>query len=91
MPTRTCLSCRQQADPQNLHRVRAFRGDLFTSGPSGRSAYVCRATSCISVLGDRKRLERALRTPIQPSALDNIRQEILCNQELWQRQIQSHN
>ena len=68
-PMRTCVACRTTGGKRGLVRVvRLPDGggvelDL-TGKKSGRGAYVCPATACVTLALKKKQLERALKTPV---------------------------
>ncbi len=71
---RRCVSCRRLAPRTELWRVVRLAGsrqvvwDRTDSRRPGRAAYLCPCVPCVTEAQKKRRLERALKTPI-PSTL----------------------
>jgi predicted RNA-binding protein YlxR (DUF448 family) len=67
---RRCVSCRRLLDRSELWRiVRCHDGGVALDKGMGRSAYLCRDRACLEEAKRRKRLQRALRAPVEESLL----------------------
>jgi predicted RNA-binding protein YlxR (DUF448 family) len=84
VPIRTCVACRTSGGKRGLLRVvRLGAGDNAggvvldpTGKMSGRGAYVCPTTDCVSLALKQKKLERSLKTPIAESVADTLRAQV---------------
>lgn len=77
---RRCVSCRVVARKNQFLRVvkEHSTGKLEVNRGMGRSAYLCWSFDCIHQAQKKKRLERALRSPVPPDlyqALEKYVQE----------------
>lgn len=71
---RTCVGCGQQSDKLTLMRiVRTSEGVAFDASgrASGRGAYVC-SSECLEQALKTRRLQRALRCPIEKEDAESI-------------------
>jgi predicted RNA-binding protein YlxR (DUF448 family) len=74
---RRCVACRCLTDRQALWRVvRQAGGGVVLDQGMGRSAYLCRQLSCLEEAQRRRRLQRALRCPVEASLLDTLMQRL---------------
>lgn len=77
VPERTCVGCRAVRPKRELVRVvRTPEGTVEldpTGKRSGRGAYLCRNVACLEAAVQGRRLERALRHPIRPEVVDQVR------------------
>ena len=74
---RRCVSCRQLLDRQQLWRViRLADGGMALDQGMGRSAYLCPQLSCLEEARKRRRLQRALRCPLDERLLDVLMQRL---------------
>ena len=64
---RQCISCRKTYDRINLLKITKDhkQGIIFHKG-MGRSAYICKAKSCCSDSKIKKKLQKALKTFLEP-------------------------
>jgi predicted RNA-binding protein YlxR (DUF448 family) len=75
---RRCVACRQLFDRRQLWRViRLAGGGVALDRGMGRSAYLCPSPACLQEARRRRRLQRALRCPVEDSLLDELEQRLL--------------
>ena len=74
---RRCISCRQNYDRENLFKITKDhrQGIMFHSG-IGRSAYICKSKNCYTDSKIKKKLQKALKTVLNPEFLDIFEKEI---------------
>ena len=74
---RICISCRKTFDRNNLIKITKDhkRGILFQKG-MGRSPYICKAKKCYSDSKIKKKLQKALKTFLDPEFIDIFEKEI---------------
>ena len=74
---RVCISCRQTYDRKNLLKITKDhkRGIIFQNG-MGRSAYICNSKKCYSDSKIKKKLQKALKTFLNPEFFDILEKEI---------------
>ena len=68
---RICISCRKTYDRQNLFKITKDhkQGIIFQKG-MGRSAYICKSKKCYSDSKIKKKLQKALKTSLEPEIID---------------------
>ena len=68
---RICISCRKTYDRKNLFKITKDhnQGIIFQKG-MGRSAYICKSKKCYSDSKIKKKLQKALKTPLEPEIID---------------------
>ena len=68
---RICISCRKAYDRKNLFKITKDhkQGIIFQKG-MGRSAYICKSKICYSDSKIKKKLQKALKTPLDPEIID---------------------
>lgn len=80
-PTRTCMSCNEKKEKQDLLRiVRTPEGKIepdLTGKKNGRGAYICKSEDCLNRVIKSKRLERVLEKEISESVYESIRGVII--------------
>ncbi len=80
-PTRTCMSCNEKKEKQDLLRiVRTVDGNIepdLTGKKNGRGAYICKSEECLNRVIKSKRLERVLEKEISESIYESIRGVII--------------
>lgn len=80
-PTRTCMSCNEKKEKQDLLRiVRTVDGNIepdLTGKKNGRGAYICKSEDCLNRVIKSKRLERVLEKEISPEIYESIRGVII--------------
>ena len=74
---RLCISCRKTYDRKNLIKITNDhkRGIVFQEG-MGRSAYICKSKTCYSDSKIKKKLQKALKTVLEPEFIDIFKKEI---------------
>jgi len=74
---RICISCRKTFDRNHLIKITKDhkQGILFQKG-MGRSAYICKSKKCYSDTKIKKKLQKALKTSINPEFIDIFEKEI---------------
>ena len=78
---RICISCRKTYDRKNLLKITKDykKGIMFHEG-IGRSAYICKSKQCFSDSKIKKKLQKALKTILEPEFIDIFEKEIAsCN------------
>ncbi len=79
---RRCVVCRQLFDRRQLWRViRLAGGGVALDRGMGRSAYLCPSPACLQEARRRRRLQRALRCPVEDSLLDELEQRLLAESD----------
>ena len=78
---RRCISCRKDFDRKDLLRITKDhkKGIMFQKG-MGRSAYICKSKKCFSDSKIKKKLQKALKTFLEPEFI-----------EIFEKQITSYN
>ena len=68
---RICISCRKTYDRKNLLKITRDhkQGMLFHKG-MGRSAYICKSKKCYSDSKIKKKLQKALKTFLDPEFME---------------------
>jgi len=74
---RVCISCRKTYDRKDLLKITKDhnQGIMFQKG-MGRSAYICKSKKCYSDSKIKKKLQRALKTSLEPEFIDFFEKEI---------------
>ena len=74
---RICISCRKTYDRKNLLKITKHHKQaiLFHKG-MGRSAYICQSKTCYSDSKLKKKLQKALKTPLERKFIDIFEKEI---------------
>ena len=74
---RICISCRRTYDRKNLIKITKDheQGIVFRNG-MGRSAYICKSKKCYSDSKIKKKLQKALKTSLEPEFIDIFKKEI---------------
>ena len=78
---RRCISCRKIYDRKNLLKITRDhkQGPILGNG-MGRSAYICKSRKCYSDSNINKKLQKALKTILEPEFIDIFKKEIAsCN------------
>ncbi|MCP9927954.1 YlxR family protein [Cyanobium sp. CH-040] len=74
---RRCVACRRLSDRSLLWRVvRLAGGGVQLDQGMGRSAYLCPDPACLEEARRRRRLQRALRCPVDDGLLDQLEQRL---------------
>ena len=74
---RICISCREKYDRKHLIKITKDhrQGILFQKG-MGRSAYICKSKKCYSDSKIKKKLQKALKTFLEPEFIEIFEKEI---------------
>ena len=74
---RMCISCRKTYDRKSLLRIIKDHdhGIIFNKG-IGRSAYICKSKKCYSDSKIKKKLQKALKTFLEPEFIEIFEKEI---------------
>ena len=74
---RICISCRKTYDRKNLLKITRDHkhGIMFQKG-MGRSAYICNSIECYSDSNIKKKLQKALKTSLEPEFIYIFEKEI---------------
>ena len=74
---RVCISCRKTYNRKNLLKITKDhkQGIMFQNG-MGRSAYICKSRNCYSDSKIKKKLQKALKTILEPGFIDIFEKEI---------------
>ena len=74
---RICISCRKTFDRENLLKITKDNklGIMFQKG-MGRSAYICKTKKCYSDSKISKKLQKALKTSLDPEFIEIFKKEI---------------
>ena len=74
---RLCISCRKTFNRENLLKITKDnkQGIIFQKG-MGRSAYICKSKKCYSDRKIKKKLQKALKTFLEPEFVDIFEKEI---------------
>ena len=74
---RFCISCKKTYERENLFKITKDhkQGIMFQKG-MGRSAYICKTKKCCSDSKIKKKLQKALKTFLEPEFIDIFEKEI---------------
>jgi len=74
---RICISCKKTYDRKDLLKITKDHkeGIMFQKG-MGRSAYICKSTKCYSDSKIKKKLQKALKTSLEPEFVEIFEKEI---------------
>ena len=74
---RICISCRKTYDRKDLLKITKDHkeGIMFQKG-MGRSAYICKTKKCCSDSKLKKKLQKALKTFLEPEFIEIFEKEI---------------
>ena len=74
---RLCISCRKTYDRKDLLKITKDhkRGIMFQKG-MGRSAYICKSNKCYSDSKIKKKLQKALKTSLEPEFIEFFEKEL---------------
>ena len=78
---RICISCRKTYDRKNLIKItKDHKQGIILHKGMGRSAYICNSKKCYSDSKIKKKLQKALKTSLEPEFFDIFQKEITsCN------------
>ena len=74
---RLCISCRKTFNREDLLKITKDHnlGIIFQKG-MGRSAYICKSQKCYSDSKIKKKLQKALKTFLEPEFIEIFEKEI---------------
>ena len=74
---RLCISCRKTYDRKDLFKITKDhnQGIMFQRG-MGRSAYICNSKNCYLDSKMKKKLQKALKTSLEPEFIEIFEKEI---------------
>jgi len=74
---RICISCKKTYDRKYLLKITKdhTQGIIFQKG-MGRSAYICKSKKCYSDSKIKKKLQKALKTYLEPEFIEIFEKEI---------------
>ena len=74
---RICISCRKTYDRQHLIKItKDHKKGIMLQKGMGRSAYICNSKKCYSDPKIKKKLQKALKTSLEPEFIDIFEKEI---------------
>ena len=74
---RLCISCRKTYDRKHLIKItKDHKQGIMIQKGMGRSAYICKSKKCCSDSNIKKKLQKALRTSLEPKFMDIFEKEI---------------
>jgi len=74
---RVCISCRKTYDRKDLLKItKDYKQGIMLQKGMGRSAYICKSKKCYSDSKIKKKLQKALKTFLDPQFIDIFEKEI---------------
>ena len=75
---RICISCRKTYDRTDLLKITKDhkKGIIMLQKGMGRSAYICKSKNCYSDSKIKKKLQKALKTFLEPEFIEIFEKEI---------------
>ena len=74
---RICISCRKTFDRNPLIKItKDHKQGIVLKKGMGRSAYICKSKKCYSDSKIKKKLQKALKTSLEPEFFDIFEKEI---------------
>jgi len=74
---RICISCRKPHNRKNLLKItKDYKHGIIFHNGMGRSAYICKSKKCYSDSKIKKKLQKALKTFLEPEFFDIFEKEI---------------
>ena len=74
---RICISCRKTYDRNHLIKItKDHKQGIMLHKGMGRSAYICQSKTCYSDSKIKKKLQKALKTSLEPEFIDIFEKEI---------------
>ena len=74
---RVCISCRKTYDRKNLLKItNDHKQGIVLKKGMGRSAYICKSKKCYSDSKIKKKLQKALKTSLEPEFVEIFEKEI---------------
>ena len=74
---RICISCRKTYDRKNLLKItKDHKLGIMLQKGMGRSAYICNSKRCYTDSKIKKKLQKALKTSIEPEFIDILEKKL---------------
>ena len=74
---RICISCRKTYDRKHLLKItKDHKQGIMIQKGTGRSAYICKSNKCYSDSKIKKKLQKALKTILEPEFIEIFEKEI---------------
>ena len=74
---RKCISCRKTYDRKDLLKItKDYNTGIMIQRGMGRSAYSCKSKKCYSDSKIKKKLQKALKTSLEPEFVEIFEKEI---------------
>ena len=74
---RFCISCRNTYNRTNLLKItKDHKQSILIQKGMGRSAYICKSKKCCTDSKIKKKLQKALKTILEPEFIDIFEKEI---------------
>ena len=74
---RICISCRKTYDRKHLIKItKDHKQGIMIQKGTGRSAYICKSNKCYSDSKIKKKLQKALKTFLEPEFYEIFEKEI---------------
>ena len=74
---RVCISCRKTYDRKDLLKItKDYKQGIMLQKGMGRSAYICNSKKCYSDSKIKKKLQKALKTFLEPKFVEIFEKEI---------------
>ena len=74
---RICISGRKTYDRKNLLKItKDYKQGIMLQKGMGRSAYICKSNKCYSDSKIKKKLQKALKTSLEPEFIEIFEKEI---------------
>jgi len=74
---RVCISCRKTYDRKDLLKItKDYKKGIMLQKGMGRSAYICKSKKCYSDSKIKKKLQKALKTSLEPDFIHIFEKEI---------------
>ena len=74
---RLCISCKKTFNRKNLLKItKDHNQGIMLQNGMGRSAYICKSKKCFTDSKIKKKLQKALRSILEPEFIDIFEKEI---------------
>jgi len=74
---RMCISCRKTYDRKHLIKItKDHKQGIMIQKGMGRSAYICKSKKCYSDSKIKKKLQKALKTSLEPEFIDILKKKL---------------
>ena len=74
---RICISCRKTFDRNHLIKItKDHKQGIMLQKGMGRSAYICKSKKCYSDSKIKKKLQKALKTHLDPDFIDIFKKKL---------------